>query len=49
MDIEQIKPKVNKSKLKKPSKHSTESLYRDYPHSTVNGEGVVARIKKKRK
>lgn len=46
--IEEIKPKVNSNKLRRPTKHSVNSLHRDYPHTTINGKGVIARLKKKK-
>ena len=46
--IEEIKPKVNPNKLCRPTKHTVNSLHRDYPHTTVNGKGAIARLKRKK-
>ena len=43
--MEEVQPIVNKSMLKRPTKHSEKSLYRDYPHTTVNGKGKIGSIK----
>ena len=41
--MELVPTQVTKELLKRPSKHSTASLYRDYPHKTINGKGLIAR------
>lgn len=45
--IEEIRPSVNRNMLKRPTKHTYRSLYRDYPHTTINGKGLIARLKNK--
>ena len=47
--MEIIEPNVNREKLKRPTKHTLESLFRDHPHSTINGKGSIARLRKKGK
>lgn len=47
--MEQISPSVNKGKVKK--KNIKKSLYREnkeYPHTTINGKGHVARVYNKK-
>lgn len=43
-----IPPNVNRDKLRKPAKASHASLYRDHPHTTRNGVGVVGALRKKK-
>ena len=47
--MEIIEPSVNRDKVKRPSKHSLYSLYRKFGHKTVEGEGLIARLRKKKK
>jgi len=44
-----VPPKVNPDKLKRPTKHTHESLHRDHPHTTVGGRGIIARLRRKKK
>ena len=43
--IEEIKPKVNPVKQKKKRKSSTYKDSKQVAHTTINGKGVVGRIK----
>ena len=43
--MEIILPVVNPAMLNRPTKHSRNSLFRDYPHKTKNGKGLISGIK----
>lgn len=45
--IEEIKPKITKSKKKKGNKNSTYKETKIYPHSTINGKGKIANLTSK--
>jgi hypothetical protein len=45
MDIEPVIPKINKAKVKKKRKKSIYRESKEDAHSTINGKGVVGRIK----
>jgi len=52
MNINSISEKVNKSKIKKKNKNQDTSLHRDNKtsaHTTINGKGIIARIRNKKR
>jgi len=42
-------PNIDKTKLKRPKKHTVSSLYRDHTHTTIGGQGIITRLQKKNK
>lgn len=48
MYMEEVKPKINRDKLKRRNKISHYALYRKHPHTTIKGRGIIARLRKKK-
>lgn len=49
MDIYEIKPDINRDKVKRKTKLSFYSWHRKYPHVTINGKGLISRLRNKNK